>query len=94
MDAGLPAHCLDFEPRIVSESEQARALRSRARLDECVLLEALARFLGLAQAEASCRHASDAMWRKQLAELSNLALVVASDDELGAAMERAWTKQR
>ncbi len=52
-----------------------------------ILGEALAGLLRLGQSEARGRDAVDAERREQLGELSHLALVMARDDELVAALE-------
>ena len=82
VDAGPSVKGIDREPAIVGEGWQLGRLSRRAGLDQSVLDEGRARFLGFGQAEIARRNALQPERRKQGGNLPQLARVVGGDDEL------------
>jgi len=87
VNAGRTAKGRHLEPRIVGEREHARGCRGGARLESGVLLERVAGLFRFGQTETTGGDASDAERREQFAELPDLALVVAGNDDPVTALE-------
>jgi hypothetical protein len=79
----------DLKARIIGERRQARGLGRGARLEDSVLLERNAGFLGLGQVELPRGYGLDIEWRKQLGELLELAGIVTGDHQAVPGLELA-----
>ena len=81
-DAGLAAQRLDAQSAVVGERGQAGQIGGGARLQLGIGDEGGAGLLGLGQVELGGRDRFDAVGAEQIADLADLARIVAGDDQL------------
>ena len=81
VDAGRAAQCIDLQPRVVGDGRQSAVTRRVARLEDGVLDEGQAGLLGLGDAVLALRADMDPGLGQQAFDLTDLAGVVAGQDD-------------